>query len=100
VDPGRVDLVIEDCLRRMVEALGLDRSTLFQRSGEDPVVTHPSSRQGELEPLRVVVRPRAAPKGSTKGGSSRSPQASSAGATSFTSADVRAFIKKRAKKKR
>jgi formate hydrogenlyase transcriptional activator len=40
VDPGRVDLVIEDCLRRIVEALGLDRSTLFQRSGDDLVVTH------------------------------------------------------------
>jgi hypothetical protein len=40
VDPGRVDLVIEECLRRIVEALGLDRSTLFQRSGEDLVVTH------------------------------------------------------------
>ena len=40
VDPGRVYLVIEECLRRIVEALGLDRSTLFQRSGEDLVVTH------------------------------------------------------------
>jgi formate hydrogenlyase transcriptional activator len=40
VDAGRVDLVIEDCLRRIVEALGLDRSTLFQRSGEGLVMTH------------------------------------------------------------
>jgi len=40
MDPGQVDLVIEDSLRRIVEALGLDRSTLFQRSGEDLVATH------------------------------------------------------------
>jgi hypothetical protein len=40
VDPSRVDLAIEDCLRRIVEALGLDRSTLFQRSGEDLVLMH------------------------------------------------------------
>src|SRR5262249_31215516 len=31
---------IEDCLRRIVEGLDLDRSTLFQRSGDDLVVTH------------------------------------------------------------
>ena len=40
IDPERVDQAIEDSLRRIVEALGLDRSTLFQRSGEDLVVTH------------------------------------------------------------
>ncbi len=40
VEPERVDAAIEDCLHRIVEALGLDRSTLFQRSGDDLVVTH------------------------------------------------------------
>ena len=40
VDPEDVDHAIENCLRRIVEALGLDRSTLFQRSGDDLVVTH------------------------------------------------------------
>jgi transcriptional regulator with GAF, ATPase, and Fis domain len=50
VDPGRVDLVIEECLRRIVEALGLDRSTLFQRSGEDLVATHSWAAPG-LDPF-------------------------------------------------
>jgi formate hydrogenlyase transcriptional activator len=36
----RVDDALEDCLRRIVEALRLDRSTLLQRSGDDLVVTH------------------------------------------------------------
>jgi len=40
LEPERVDPAIEDCLRRIVEALGLDRSTLAQRSGDDLVVTH------------------------------------------------------------
>jgi formate hydrogenlyase transcriptional activator len=40
LEPERVDQAIEACLRRIVEALGLDRSTLFQRSGDDLVVTH------------------------------------------------------------
>jgi formate hydrogenlyase transcriptional activator len=40
LEPGRVDQAIEDCLRHIVEALRLDRSTLFQRSGDDLVVTH------------------------------------------------------------
>jgi transcriptional regulator with GAF, ATPase, and Fis domain len=40
LEPSRVDPAIEDCLRRIVEALGLDRSTLFQRSGDDLVATH------------------------------------------------------------
>src|SRR5207247_9382788 len=40
VDPEDVDHAIENCLRRIVEALGLDRSTLFQRSGDDVVVSH------------------------------------------------------------
>ena len=29
LQPERVDQAIEDCLRRIVEALGIDRSTLF-----------------------------------------------------------------------
>src|SRR5262249_46383607 len=40
LEPERVDQAIEDCPRRIVEALGLDRSTLAQRSGDDLVVTH------------------------------------------------------------
>jgi len=40
IDPERVDQAIEECLRRIVRALGLDRSTPFQRSGEDLVATH------------------------------------------------------------
>jgi len=40
LEPERVDQAIEHCLRHIVEALGLDRSTLFQRSGDDLVVTH------------------------------------------------------------
>jgi formate hydrogenlyase transcriptional activator len=54
LDPARVDLAIEDCLRRIVEALGLDRSTLFQRSGDDLVVTHSWARPG-LDPLPKVM---------------------------------------------
>jgi hypothetical protein len=34
LEPERVDQAIEDCLRHIVEALHLDRSTLFQRSAE------------------------------------------------------------------
>src|SRR5262249_20851852 len=40
LEPERVDSAIEDCLRRIVETLDLDRSTLWQRSGDDLVVTH------------------------------------------------------------
>jgi formate hydrogenlyase transcriptional activator len=40
VEAERVDQAIEDCLRHVVEALELDRSTLFQRSGDDMIVTH------------------------------------------------------------
>ena len=40
VAPEGVDEAIENCLRRIVEALGLDRSTLFQRSGDDLLATH------------------------------------------------------------
>jgi hypothetical protein len=40
LEPERVDQEIEDCLRHIVEALGLDRSTLFERSGDDLVATH------------------------------------------------------------
>jgi hypothetical protein len=39
-EPERVDQAIEDCLRHIVEALHLDRTTLFQRSAEDLVVAH------------------------------------------------------------
>jgi hypothetical protein len=49
VDAGRVDLVIEDCLRRIVEALDLDRSTLFQRSGEPDDRTAPVRRLRKLD---------------------------------------------------
>jgi transcriptional regulator with GAF, ATPase, and Fis domain len=40
IDPERVDQTIESCLRQIVEALGLDRSTLFQREGDDLLATH------------------------------------------------------------
>src|SRR5262249_29957773 len=40
LEPEPVDQAIEDCLRRIVEALGVDRSTLFQLSGGDLVATH------------------------------------------------------------
>lgn len=40
IAPERVDQAIEDCLRRIVGALDLDRSTLAQRAGEDLIVTH------------------------------------------------------------
>jgi transcriptional regulator with GAF, ATPase, and Fis domain len=46
LEPERVDQAIEDCLRRIVEALALDRSTLAQRSGDDLVVTHSWARPG------------------------------------------------------
>jgi hypothetical protein len=38
LEPEQVDQAIEDCLRRIVQALGLDRSTLLQ--GDDLVSTH------------------------------------------------------------
>src|SRR5438034_3513494 len=47
IDPERVDQAVEDSRRRIVEALGLDRSTLFQRSGEDLVVTHSWAGPGQ-----------------------------------------------------
>ena len=47
LEPERVDQAIEDCLRHIVEALHLDRSTLFQRSAEDLVVTHSWAVAGE-----------------------------------------------------
>jgi len=47
LEPERVDQAIEDCLRHIVEALHLDRSTLFQRSAEDLVVTHSWAIPGE-----------------------------------------------------
>ena len=48
LEPERVDQAIEDRLRHIVEALHLDRSTLFQRSAEDLVVTHSWAAPGEL----------------------------------------------------
>src|SRR5262245_15272421 len=53
VDPSRVDPAIQDCLRRIVEALGLDRSTLYQRSGDDLVVTHSWAAPG-FDPFPTV----------------------------------------------
>src|SRR5262245_11451450 len=40
LEPDRVDQAIGDCLRHIVVTLGLARSPLFQRSGDDLVVTH------------------------------------------------------------
>src|SRR5438093_11917968 len=53
VDPEDVDHAIENCLRRIGEALGLDCSTLFQRSGDDLVVTHSWAVPG-LDPFPKV----------------------------------------------
>jgi hypothetical protein len=50
LEPARVDQAIEECLRRIVEALRLDRSTLFQRSGDDLVVTHSWAMPGDRRP--------------------------------------------------
>src|SRR5262249_44624928 len=50
LNPARVDSAIEDCLRRIVEALELERSTLLQRSGDDLVVTHSWAAPG-LDPF-------------------------------------------------
>src|SRR5262245_3158899 len=47
LEPEQVDQAIEDCLRRIVEALGLERSTLLQRSGDDLLVTHSWAVSGE-----------------------------------------------------
>src|SRR5437773_10393539 len=47
IDPERVDQAIEDSLRPIVEAVGLDRATLVQRSGQDLVVTHPWALPGQ-----------------------------------------------------
>src|SRR5262249_42257329 len=60
LDPARVDPAIEDCLRRIVEALGLDRSTLFQRAGDDLVVTHSWARPG-LDAFPKVMGQRSLP---------------------------------------
>ncbi len=48
LEPAQVDAAIETSLRRIVEALGIDRSTLFQRTGdgEDMTVTHSWARPG------------------------------------------------------
>jgi hypothetical protein len=54
LEPERVDQAIEDCLRRIVEALGLDRSTLFQPSGGDLVATHSWAVPGQ-EPAPTML---------------------------------------------
>ena len=50
LEPAQVDLAIEECLRRIVEALDLERSTLFQCSDDDLVVTHSWAAPG-LDPF-------------------------------------------------
>src|SRR5262245_34930416 len=62
MDPSRVDPAIQDCLRRIVEALGLDRSTLYQRSGDDLVVTHSWAAPG-LDPSPILWARRDVPWG-------------------------------------
>src|SRR5262245_34423410 len=47
LEPEQVDQAIEDCRRRIVEALGVDRSTLFQLSGGDLVATHSWAVSGQ-----------------------------------------------------
>src|SRR5262245_2242017 len=47
LEPEQVDQAIDDCLHHIVEALNLDRSTLWQRSGDDFVVTHSWAVPGE-----------------------------------------------------
>src|SRR5262249_60382580 len=47
LEPEQVDQAIEACLRRIVEALGVDRSTLFQLSGGDLVATHSGAVPGQ-----------------------------------------------------
>src|SRR5262245_15817605 len=54
LEPEQVDQAIEDCLRRIVEALGIDRSTLFQRSGDDLVATHSWAVLGQ-EPVPTML---------------------------------------------
>jgi hypothetical protein len=54
LEPEQVDQAIEDCLRRIVEALGLDRSTLFQPSGGDLVATHSWAVPGQEHGLRPL----------------------------------------------
>src|SRR5262249_9056844 len=56
LENDRVDDAIEDCLRRIVEALGLDRSTLAQRSGGDLVVTHSWAVPEQVPFPKVLAR--------------------------------------------
>jgi len=56
LEPERVDQAIEDCLRRIVEALDLDRSTLAQRSGDDLVITHSWAVPGQDRSPRLWGR--------------------------------------------
>src|SRR5881396_3116896 len=63
VDPEDVDHAIENCLRRIVEALGLDRSTLFQRSGDGGEANRGDRRAQPRAAAAIPVarqRPRAA----------------------------------------
>lgn len=56
LDAGQVDGAIEDGLRRILEALDLDRGTLFQRSGDqDFVLTHHWARPGVTPPPQHTV---------------------------------------------
>src|SRR5262245_66337555 len=56
LETDRVDQAIEDCLRRIVEALDLDRSTLAQRSGGDLVVTHSWAVPGQVPFPKVLAQ--------------------------------------------
>jgi len=53
--PDAVDGAIEDAQRRLVEALDIDRTTLFQLSGTSLVLTHSWSRP-EFPPLGQLQR--------------------------------------------
>src|SRR5215831_15570679 len=56
LEPEQVDQAIEDCLRRIVEALGVDRSTLFELSGGDLVATHSWAVPGQERVPTVWAR--------------------------------------------
>jgi len=56
LEPERVDQAIEDCLRRIVGALDLDRSTLAQHSGDDLVITHSWAVPGQDRSPRLWGR--------------------------------------------
>ena len=58
LEQERVDQAIEDCLRRIAEGLGLDRSTLAQRSGDALIVTHSWAVRSDLHRLPADVEVR------------------------------------------